>query len=126
VVTAEAGRIEWTSAMGRPEERGRAASRVEMKGEGGGGGGRGRWEGWEWGQAAQHAGPCSSVSGLPGCLCTSGYRNRERIGHREETEKAERENGEGKQQGQYSHFMRLKIEKKNKLLENSILTKWIR
>jgi hypothetical protein len=49
VVTAEAGRIEWTSAMGRPEERGRAASRVEMTGEGGGGGGRGRWEGREWG-----------------------------------------------------------------------------
>jgi hypothetical protein len=67
----------------------------------------------------------------PSAACLAAYvrldtETEREWGHREETEKAERENGEGKQQGQYSHFMRLKIEKKNKLLENSILTKWIR
>jgi hypothetical protein len=111
VVTAGAGRIEWTSSLARRDE---------------GAGWRRRREGkmvraaqQQWGQTARHAGPCSFVGGLPACLCTSGYRKtreRERTRHREESREI-RERfvdsfhcySEGKEQGQYSHSMRLKI-----------------
>jgi hypothetical protein len=66
VVTAGAGRIEWTSSLARRDEgagwrRRRGGKMVRAAQQ-------------QWGQTARHAGPCSFVGGLPACLCTSGYR----------------------------------------------------